>query len=87
MFEPMGAGDRTQGRQLMTDLITAASTGVPTALTEPDPLARARNRRAADLLAHVDRPRPSDGPTEAIDGRLEHLEHLGGFRPQRHPRS
>lgn len=30
-------------------------------------------RRAADVLAYFDRPGTSNGPTEAINGRLEHL--------------
>jgi len=30
-------------------------------------------KRAADVLAHFDRPGTGNRPTEAIDGRLEHL--------------
>jgi transposase len=30
-------------------------------------------KRAEDLLAYFDHPRTSNGPTEAINGRLEHL--------------
>ena len=30
-------------------------------------------KRAADVLAYFDRPGTSNGPTEAINGRLEHL--------------
>ena len=37
--------------------------------------------RAADILAYFDRPRTSNGPTEAINGRLEHLRGTAlGFR-------
>ena len=38
-------------------------------------------RRAADVLAYFDRPHTSNGPTEAINGRLEHLRGSAlGFR-------
>lgn len=38
-------------------------------------------RRAADVLAYFDRPGTSNGPTEAINGRLEHLRGSAlGFR-------
>jgi hypothetical protein len=38
-------------------------------------------KRAADVLAHFDRPGTSNGPTEAINGRLEHLRGSAlGFR-------
>ena len=38
-------------------------------------------QRAADILAFFDRPGTSNGPTEAIDGRLEHLRGSAlGFR-------
>lgn len=55
--------------------------GVPAALTELRTLRRALGTRAADVLAYFDRPGTSNGPTEAMNGRLEHL--LGsalGFR-------
>jgi hypothetical protein len=38
-------------------------------------------QRAADVLAYFDRPGTSNGPTEAINGRLEHLRASAlGFR-------
>jgi transposase len=38
-------------------------------------------RRAGDILAYFDRPGTSNGPTEAINGRLEHLRGTAlGFR-------
>jgi transposase len=38
-------------------------------------------KRAVDVLAHFDRPGTSNGPTEAINGRLEHLRGSAlGFR-------
>jgi transposase len=73
--------DRTQGRRLMTTLIDSVSQGVPAALTEIITLGRTLTKRAADILAYFDRPGTSNGPTEAINGRLEHLRGSAlGFR-------
>jgi transposase len=73
--------DRTKGRHLMEKLITAVSHGVPAALTEVITLGRTLTKRAADVLAYFDRPGTSNGPTEAINGRLEHLRGSAlGFR-------
>jgi transposase len=73
--------DRTRGRELMRTLITSLNNGVPAALTEIITLGRTLNRRAADVLAYFDRPGTSNGPTEAINGRLEHLRGSAlGFR-------
>jgi transposase len=73
--------DRTRGRQLMSKLIESISTGVPKALTEIITLGRTLTRRADDVLAYFDRPGTSNGPTEAINGRLEHLRGSAlGFR-------
>lgn len=73
--------DRRQGRELMAKLITDLSTGVPKALTELATLGRTLKKRAADVLAYFDRPGTSNGPTEALNGRLEHLRGSAlGFR-------
>ncbi|MDQ2781115.1 MAG: ISL3 family transposase [Actinomycetota bacterium] len=73
--------DRTVGRELMATLIDSLRTGVPTALTEVTKLAKTLTQRAADILAYFDRPGTSNGPTEAINGRLEHLRGSAlGFR-------
>ena len=47
--------------------------GVPSSLTEIITLGRTLKRRAGDILAYFDHPHTSNGPTEAINGRLEHL--------------
>jgi transposase len=65
--------DRTIGRQLMEKLIGSLSAGVPKSLTEITTLGRTLKQRAVDVLAYFDRPGTSNGPTEAINGRLEHL--------------
>ena len=73
--------DRTRGRELMQKLIHSVSSGVPGALTEVTTIGRTLNKRAADILAYFDRPGTSNGPTEAINGRLEHLRGSAlGFR-------
>ena len=73
--------DRAKGRRLMSSLIDALGRGVPAALTELITLGRTLTKRAADVLAYFDRPGTSNGPTEAINGRLEHLRGSAlGFR-------
>ena len=73
--------DRSRGKQLMCQLIESLSHGVPAALSELRKLGRTLKRRAADVLAYFDRPGTSNGPTEAINGRLEHLRGSAlGFR-------
>ena len=77
--------DRTQGRTLMEHLIASVSSGVPAALREVITLGRTLKQRAADVLAYFDRPGTSNGPTEAINGRLEHLRGSAlGFRNLAH---
>jgi transposase len=73
--------DRSRGRHLMTALIQSLSRGVPAALTELITLGRTLTKRAGDVLAYFERPGTSNGPTEAINGRLEHLRGSAlGFR-------
>ena len=73
--------DRRKGRQVMSQLIESLSADVPTALTEVITLGRTLKKRAADVLAYFDRPGTSNCPTEAINGRLEHLRGSAlGFR-------
>ena len=73
--------DRAAGKQIMTDLIASVSAGVPGALKEVITLGRTLKKRAVDVLAYFDRPGTSNGPTEAINGRLEHLRGSAlGFR-------
>tara|TARA_B100001105_G_scaffold241003_1_gene220030 strand:- start:344 stop:1675 length:1332 start_codon:yes stop_codon:yes gene_type:complete len=73
--------DRRRGRELMAAVIDSVSTGVPAALVEVITLGRTLKKRAEDVLAYFDRPGTSNGPTEAINGRLEHLRGSAlGFR-------
>ena len=58
---------------------------VPRSLTEIITLGRTLKRRAGDILAYFDHPHTSNGPTEAINGRLEHLRGSAlGFRNLTH---
>lgn len=65
--------DKTKGKTMMRAVIDSITSGVPAALTEIRKLGRTLKQRAADVLAFFDRPGTSNGPTEAINGRLEHL--------------
>ena len=73
--------NRRRGRQLMRKLIDSLTRSVPTALTEIITLGRTLNKRATDVLAYFDHPDRSNGPTEAVNGGLEHLRGSAlGFR-------
>jgi len=73
--------DRPAAKASLTKIIDAISRGVPPALTELITLGRTLTRRADDVLAYFDRHGTSNGPTEAIHGRLEHLRGTAlGFR-------
>ena len=73
--------DRTAGRAQMSSVIDSLTDAVPAALIELRRLGRTLGKRAQDVLAYFDRPRTSNGPTEAVNGRLEHLRGLAlGFR-------
>ena len=78
--------DRRRGKAMMTEIITALRTGVPDALEELAQLGRTLWRRRADILAYFDH-HASNGPTEAINGRLEALRRNAlGFRNLTHYR-
>ncbi len=64
-------------------VIDAAATAVPQAPTEIHRFGRALKQGAADILAFFDPTIPSNGPTEAISERLEHLRGsaFGLFEP------
>ena len=73
--------DRRRGHELMVNLIKSIGSGVPKALVEIIKLGRTLTKRTSDVLAYFDRPGTSNGPTEAINGRLEHLRGSAlGFR-------
>jgi len=77
--------DRGLGRFFLEHTIEKISTGVPTGLVEIRKLAHTLKQRAPDVLGYFHRPGTSDGPTEAINGRLEHLRGIAlGFRNLTH---
>ena len=73
--------DKQTGKQQLQAVIDSLRTGIPAPLVELRRLGRTLQHRAADVLAFFDRPGTSNGPTEAINGRLEHLRGSAlGFR-------
>jgi transposase len=72
--------NRRRGKKAMTTLIESIRRGVPTGLEEIAQLGRTLWRRRDDILAFFDH-HASNGPTEAINGRLEALRRNAlGFR-------
>lgn len=73
--------DRALGKEAVRAVIDVLAAGVPDGLEELRRLGRTLRQRAADILAFFDLPGTSNGPTEAINGRLEHLRGSAlGFR-------
>ena len=72
---------KKNGKQLLQEVIASLRRGIPAKLMELKRLGRTLNKRASDILAYFDHPGTSNGPTEAINGRLEHLRGTAlGFR-------
>lgn len=63
---------RSEGKQLMKGLIDTLRTGLPERLEELAQLGRTLWLWRADILAYFD-VGESNGPVEAVNGRLEHL--------------
>ncbi|GAA1392008.1 hypothetical protein GCM10009599_12040 [Luteococcus peritonei] len=76
---------RQEGKKIMTRLIEAIGTAVPSSLVEVAKLGRTLTKRRDEILAFFDHHGSSNGPTEAINGRLEHLRGTAlGFRNLTH---
>ena len=72
--------DPRHGRARLTRLIDTLRAGLPAGLEELATLGRTLHRRRTDVLAYFTH-RASNGPTEAINGRLEALRRNSlGFR-------
>jgi transposase len=72
--------NRPRGKTLLTAVIDRLRSGLPAGLEELATLGRTLHRRRDDVLAYFDH-RVSNGPTEAINGRLEALRRNAlGFR-------
>ena len=67
------------------EINTLTSTRVTRGLTELMTLGRTLKRRAGDILAYFDHPHTSNGPTEAINGRIEDLRGSAPGLPKPHP--
>ena len=65
--------DRIVDKTEPSSIIDVNSHNVVAALTEIITLVRTPTRRAADIVAYFDRPGTSNGPTVAINERLEQL--------------
>lgn len=78
--------NRRRGKKAMTRLIDSIRRGVPAGLEEIAQLGRTLRRRRTDILAFFEH-HASNGPTEAINGRLEALRRNAlGFRNLTHYR-
>ena len=70
---------------MQAEIDRPSDAGVHSSLTETITLGRTLKRRSRDILAYFDHPHTSNGPTEAINGRLEHLRGSAlGFRNLTH---
>ena len=81
VIEAYQADQPAEGKKIMTRLITSIQSGVPASLEELRSLGQTMKRRRDDILAFFDHPGTSNGPTEAVNGLLEHLRGTArGFR-------
>ncbi|EFU60774.1 transposase [Actinomyces sp. oral taxon 180 str. F0310] len=79
------APDTSAGKSLMqAEIDRHSDADVPRSLTELMTLGRTLKRRAGDILAYFDHTHTSNGPTEAINGRLEHLRGSAPGLPKPH---
>ena len=74
--------DRSKGRAMMAELVESlAAKGSAPGCPELATLGRTLKRRMSDVLAFFDHEHSANGPTEAINGRLETLRGIAlGFR-------
>lgn len=80
------APDTAAGKAMVrAEINTLTSTRVPRGLTELITLGRTLKRRTGDILAYIDHPHTSNGPTEAINGRHEHLRGSAPGLAKPHP--
>jgi transposase len=78
--------DRRRGKIMLACIIYSLRRGVPAGLEELAQLGRTLHRRRHDVLAYFDH-HASNGPTEAINGRLDALRRNAlGFRNLTHYR-
>ena len=81
VIEAYQADQPAEGKKIMTRLITRIQSGVPAGLEELRSLGQTMKQHRDDILAFFDHPGTSNGPTEAVNGLLEHLRGTAkGFR-------
>lgn len=84
MIAAYGHPKKSEGKKLMDRIINTLRKGLPAGLEELAQLGRTLWRRREDVLAYFDIG-ASNGPVEAINGRLEHLRGIAlGFRNLNH---
>ena len=84
LIQAYGHPKKTEGKKLMDRIINTLRKGLPKGLEELAQLGRTLWRRREDVLAYFDIG-ASNGPVEAINGRLEHLRGIAlGFRNLNH---
>ena len=72
---------KSVGKKLMKKVIDTIRKGLPTGLEELAQLGRTLWRKRKQVLAFFDHGGASNGPVEAVNGRLEHLRGIAlGFR-------
>ena len=72
---------KSVGKKLMKKVINTIRKGLPTGLEELAQLGRTLWRKRKQVLAFFDHGGASNGPVEAVNGRLEHLRGIAlGFR-------
>mgnify|MGYP001623579547 CR=1 FL=1 len=72
--------DRRKARSMMRELVDSINARPANAPGELMTLARTLKRRLGDVLAYFDHDHSGNGPTEAVNGRLEHLRGIAlGF--------
>ena len=81
VIEAYQANQPAEGKKIMARLITSVHSGVPAGLEELRLLGQTMKQHRDDILAFFDLPGTSNGPTEAVNGLLEHLRGTAkGFR-------
>lgn len=84
LIQVYGHPKKSEGKKLMERIINTLRKGLPKGLEELAQLGRTLSRRREDVLAYFDIG-ASNGPVEAINGRLEHLRGIAlGFRNLNH---
>lgn len=80
LIQAYGHPKKSEGKKIMSRVINSIRKGLPAGLEELAQLGRTLWRRREDILAYFDIG-ASNGPVEAINGRLEHLRGIAlGFR-------